>query len=32
LKDELALDGGEVVAEQVNDLGRGRDGERTHSW
>ena len=28
---ELELDGGEVVAEEVEDLGCGRDGDGTHS-
>ena len=31
LAGELLLDGGEVVAEEVEDLGGGRDGESAHS-
>ena len=31
LRGELPLDGGEVVAEEVEDLGCGRDGEGAHS-
>ena len=27
---KLPLDRSEIVAEQVKDLGRGRDGDRTH--
>ena len=27
---ELAFDGGEIVAEEVDDLGCGRDGDRAH--
>jgi len=32
LNSEFTLDGGEVVAKKVDDLGGGRDGERTHLW
>ena len=28
---ELVLDGGEIVAKEVKDLGCGRDGEGTHA-